>query len=1034
MDDRLDTTGYLSACDRGDVKALMRHQAAGGSLTLVDSDGYTGYHRSAYHNQPACIQFLLDKGTDNFDAIGTARGWRGKTALMVAAAKGNLECVQLLLECGADASLHDPCHRTAVILAQDDDHAEVARTISEHLVRRLAVGLPPSASDQEVWMKQAVQAATQKADESLPRREQWQQETVRRAEKAAQAKGGALVLASAYATNAAQSAAADGQARAEADVFDAVQAAVTHLGQEACEFRAETLRQERERSARALEEAQAAHEAHLTQVQAAHEARLTQVQAAHEAQERQVTVSAFVQGLSYSRRQIVDLSDASFGIVDSAQLRQIAGYCCDLEALFLSKGSSLDEGTLHMFRDLCPQAVCLVLGCELAQDAYLGLRAQYEYDDAEVATALNLDLPPDNGVPEHSAGLCRVLDLTDGIFAQLTDAGFAEIPKFCSDVTAVFLPTDSKITSTGLQEFRRQCPSICCLALGAEMQRAQLLRLLENVKKTQILDLTGDACGKLTDSGLRELAGICETRGSFSLKAAVFPQQLKQTAEDALTELQSLHPSAHFVFVGDEIRLSVRQQALSTKQELDRIQGQLKSVAVVEQTACDDRDAARQQFIVAAEDFFAAFAEGSTLADHLARLTESAQHSDDLGGLSEIQKWQRVKAEAQQLAVLAAECKHVVESSEPERSKEVLIELQVKDQKYRQEFKTCQARIEYYIVESEKSASSQQARTTAQTTPEQQQARNTLLEHGISNWSEEQVQEWIGVLGLTPENTVAVQQALAADKTDGEDLESYSSAKQWTKRLKKSGVENCAEVAEQAMVLHEQALGGAASQGKLAVAQAGLAAARTALRDNRLKMRSQVVHLVSLASQHFPELKEHKDVLAFMGSDGLEASDRRKITDYDDVKPLITGRNELLRAKYDGADVCLKAFPLQGDMGAYKREFLRVQRLRHPCIIDYTAAFEDNGTMYLEMEYYNHGSLRNWMETTKADAVKKRAVLRQVLLALACVHNQGIVHSDIKGEVRVHQSIACLLSFTAHLFRCNSRSLSCVALLCGRMC
>ena len=121
-------------------------------------------------------------------------------------------------------------------------------------------------------------------------------------------------------------------------------------------------------------------------------------------------------------------------------------------------------------------------------------------------------------------------------------------------------------------------------------------------------------------------------------------------------------------------------------------------------------------------------------------------------------------------------------------------------------------------------------------------------------------------------------------------------------------------------------------------------------------------------------------------------------------------------------------------MGAYKREFLRVQRLRHPYIIDYTAAFEDNGTMYLEMTYCKHGSLRNWIETTKPDAVKKRAVLRQVLLALACVHNQGIVHSDIKGEVRVHQSMACLLSFTAHLFRCSNRSLSCVVLLCGRMC
>ena len=79
------------------------------------------------------------------------------------------------------------------------------------------------------------------------------------------------------------------------------------------------------------------------------------------------------------------------------------------------------------------------------------------------------------------------------------------------------------------------------------------------------------------------------------------------------------------------------------------------------------------------------------------------------------------------------------------------------------------------------------------------------------------------------------------------------------------------------------------AQDKLAVAQAGLVKIRDALRDNRLKMRSQVVHLVSLASQHFPELKEHKDVLAFMGSGGLEAADRRRMTDYDEVKPLITG-------------------------------------------------------------------------------------------------------------------------------------------------
>eukprot|EP01044_Picomonas_judraskeda_P009411 COSAG03_NODE_1145_length_4725_cov_2.878513_1_plen_314_part_00 len=312
-----------------------------------------------------------------------------------------------------------------------------------------------------------------------------------------------------------------------------------------------------------------------------------------------------------------------------------------------------------------------------------------------------------------------------------------------------------------------------------------------------------------------------------------------------------------------------------------------------------------------------------------------------------------------------------------------------------------------------------------------------LLEHGVSNWSEDQVQDWIGLLGLTPEDRVAVQKALAANDTDGEDLGELTQ-KQWTKVLKKSGVDSdkSAALSEKAFALHQGALGGAIAQSKLLVAQAELAAARKALRENRLAMRSRVVRLVSLTSRHFPELKEHPDVLAFMGSDGLDASDRRRIADYDDVRPLATGRNELLRAKYGGADVCLKAFPLQGDMGAYKREFLRVQQLRHPYIVRYTAAFEDSGTMYLEMEYYKHGSLRNWLETTEPDALQKRAVLRQVLLALACVHSQGIVHSDIKGEVRVyttcHQSLPFV--FSAPVFSLSGKSLVRVALCSARMC
>ena len=43
-------------------------------------------------------------------------------------------------------------------------------------------------------------------------------------------------------------------------------------------------------------------------------------------------------------------------------------------------------------------------------------------------------------------------------------------------------------------------------------------------------------------------------------------------------------------------------------------------------------------------------------------------------------------------------------------------------------------------------------------------------------------------------------------------------------------------------------------------------------------------------------------------------------------------------------------------------------------------------------------SLRHWLVTARPDAAAKRSLLRQVLLAMACIHSQKIVHCDIKGE------------------------------------
>ena len=66
---------------------------------------------------------LLDSGAaDLVDAVGG----NGFTALICAAAFGHAECVRLLLEVGADASLRGKDSRTALEHAEARGHAEVA--------------------------------------------------------------------------------------------------------------------------------------------------------------------------------------------------------------------------------------------------------------------------------------------------------------------------------------------------------------------------------------------------------------------------------------------------------------------------------------------------------------------------------------------------------------------------------------------------------------------------------------------------------------------------------------------------------------------------------------------------------------------------------------------------------------------------------------------------------------------------------------------------------------------------------------------
>ena len=76
----------------------------------------------------AIADMLLDKGANPNVVPRDETGW---TALMAAAAKGHSRVVQLLLERGADTSVHDKNGQTAGALAEVNDHSESARILRD---------------------------------------------------------------------------------------------------------------------------------------------------------------------------------------------------------------------------------------------------------------------------------------------------------------------------------------------------------------------------------------------------------------------------------------------------------------------------------------------------------------------------------------------------------------------------------------------------------------------------------------------------------------------------------------------------------------------------------------------------------------------------------------------------------------------------------------------------------------------------------------------------------------------------------------
>jgi ankyrin repeat protein len=93
----------------------------GADINAKDSDGQTALFYTSKRSFNETAEFLLKNGAE----VNVQSKKKGITALMIAAALGNVKMVRLLLDNGADPALHDNFGVTAEVLAQKKGHSAV---------------------------------------------------------------------------------------------------------------------------------------------------------------------------------------------------------------------------------------------------------------------------------------------------------------------------------------------------------------------------------------------------------------------------------------------------------------------------------------------------------------------------------------------------------------------------------------------------------------------------------------------------------------------------------------------------------------------------------------------------------------------------------------------------------------------------------------------------------------------------------------------------------------------------------------------
>lgn len=120
-----DQANLFDACRNGDLAKVEEIYASDpGIINIADYKGFTPLIIAVYNDQPAVVDFLLQKGADP-----NAADLSGNTALMGVCFRGYEELAGRLIEAGADVNQRNAQGAPALTFAATFGHLKIAETL-----------------------------------------------------------------------------------------------------------------------------------------------------------------------------------------------------------------------------------------------------------------------------------------------------------------------------------------------------------------------------------------------------------------------------------------------------------------------------------------------------------------------------------------------------------------------------------------------------------------------------------------------------------------------------------------------------------------------------------------------------------------------------------------------------------------------------------------------------------------------------------------------------------------------------------------